>query len=119
MQWVDADEQIGVFTQTRRSPGTGSVVSSQAEIHAQTTGADASSWAANYGFGSEEVEGIIIQGGGMGIDAAQGAATVVVVTQPATDLILQYDGLGAQKHGVFRIGRVVSDSHCRGPRDFV
>jgi hypothetical protein len=106
MQIVGSDERIGVFTETSETNDQGEVVSSRVDVSLQSSGADVTSWVADYLNGDRIAIGLAVQGGGEGFDPVTGAGDLIVVTEPATDLILEYEGLANQKYGTFRIGRV-------------
>ncbi len=94
---LDTAEQVGVFTRAVDS------------LNVQTSGAPVNAdHQVFYGSGSELLQGIRVRGTGDGPHAVTGAADVQLVTAPATDLILEYEGLAAQmKYGKFRVGHLV------------
>ncbi len=115
MPFIDRNERIGIFTETFERPGRGIVASSVEIVGTQSSGADVYSWIDDYSGTDRAVTGIVVQGSGQGLDPRSGAGTIQVITEPATDLILQYEGMAGLKFGKFRLGRVVTGVTSVGP----
>ena len=110
LQVVDIGERVGIFTETAAS---NELVSGLEVVFDQESGADAVSQYATYVGG---LDGITVQGGGSGTDPESGAATLTIVTEPATDLVIQFAGLVDPSNLLsFRIGRVDSGVEAVGP----
>jgi len=105
---VDQNEIISIFSE---SVVSGQTYSGMESVVQQSNGLPAIIRTAYY----NGLEGISIQGAGVGLD---NSATVTIITDPASDLIIRYQGIGnITKYGNLRIGKIQCDGvtiyqHC-------
>jgi len=98
---VDQNEIISIFTESQASQGvnTFELVSGIESVTQQSAGLPATIGYPSY----NGRQGISVRGRGYGSNSA----TVTIVAEPATDLIIRYQGIGSStKYGSFRIGRL-------------